>query len=79
MHCCSFFASQGSLALVPVGMWQIIIIYIYETIDRFFSFVWSLSHSDQTNLVGETCESTKVTIRGGISMHCLHSHYDMCS
>ena len=34
MLCCSFFASQGSLALVPVGMWQIIIIIIIIIIYR---------------------------------------------
>ena len=38
-----------------------------------FSFIWSLSHSDGTNLVVETSENT-VNIRSGKSVHCLHSH-----
>ena len=47
---------------------------MYRAIDRFFFFVWSLSHSDRTNLVGETSENTKVIIGEGGSMHCSHSH-----
>ena len=38
------------------------------------SFVWSLSHSDQTIFVEKTSENTKVKISGGGSAHYLHKH-----
>ena len=50
MHCCSFFASQGSLALVPVGMWQIIIIIIIIIIIYDTLAMWAHTNSAYNTL-----------------------------